>query len=186
MRVAVLDLETTGRKPHLGTIVEVGICLLNLDNGFITPLLNTTVREYNFEEKFEANRISNVWIFQNSDLQIETVRNGPKWEEFAPKIQKILNKFPVTAYNTAFDFGFLKSRGIKIPQPLPCPMVAATPYLKLPGTIYEYKYPSFQEIWNHFYPQKKDYIETHRACDDAQHEAEIVYELFKRKIWVPI
>src|SRR6056297_1954030 len=112
MRIAVLDLETTGTKPYLGTIVEVGICMLDLKTGFTTPLLDTLVKEPQFENRFEGESLNESWIFQNTDLTPDMVRIAPTWKSIKRKSQKILNKFPVTAYNTAFDFGFLRSRGI--------------------------------------------------------------------------
>jgi DNA polymerase-3 subunit epsilon len=39
-----------------------------------------------------------------------------------------------------------------------------------------------QEAYDFFFG-KTDYIETHRGADDAFHEAEIVYELYKRGIF---
>ena len=34
------------------------------------------------------------------------------------------------------------------------------------------------KAWQHFFPGV-DYIEQHRGADDAVHEAQIVYELYK-------
>ncbi|WP_457559548.1 3'-5' exonuclease [Candidatus Harpocratesius sp.] len=188
MRIAVLDIETTGRTPQTGTIVEIGIAMIDLRTHFVTKLFDSLCREPEFEMKFEARMLEDCWIFQNSTLTINDIRNAPKWSEVAPKIQRIMNKFPVTAYNKAFDFSFLKNRGIRIPRELPCPMIAATPVLKLPprfdGT--DYKWPSVEECWEFFFSNDHIYSEIHRAYDDAVHEAEIIYELFKRGAWKPI
>ena len=185
MRIAVLDIETTARSPQVGTIVEVGLCMLDLDTGFISKLLDTVVREADFETKFEAQLLEKCWVFQNSDLTVNTVRNAPKWEDLVPKLERIFLKFPVTAYNKAFDLGFLRNRRVNVPQELPCPMIAATPVLKIPGMYDDYKYPSVEESWRFLFPDKNNYIEAHRAYDDAEHEALIVWELYKRKAWVP-
>jgi DNA polymerase III subunit epsilon len=183
MKIAVLDIETTGRHPNNGTIVELGIVLLDLNTHFKTKLLDSTCRESNFETKYEATNLEQSWVFQNSTLTLNEVRSGPSWEEIAPKIQIILNKFPVTAYNKEFDFGFLRDRKIKIPRELACPMIKATPVLKIPGFYDKYKWPSVQESWNYFFPKHQDYQETHRAYDDAQHEAEIVFALYQIGAW---
>ena len=185
MRIAVLDIETTGKNPGTGTIIEVGICLLDLDTKFITKLLDTTVREKHFETQYGSQSLEACWVFQNSDLTIEAIRNGPTWEEFAGKIQKILNKFPITAYNKEFDFKFFKDRGLSIPRELPCPMIQATPVLKLPGKYKDYKWPKVQEAWDYFFPDQNIYQELHRAYDDAMHEAEIVYALYQIGAWKP-
>ena len=185
MRIAVLDIETTSIKPHLGTIIEVGICLLDLKTGFISKLLDTTVREKHFETQYGGESLKTCWVFQNTDLTIETIRNSPAWEDIVGKIQTIFKKFPITAYNKEFDFKFFKDRGLSIPHELPCPMIQATSVLKLPGTYEKYKWPKVQEAWDHFFPDQKTYQETHRAYDDAMHEAEIILALYKIGAWKP-
>ncbi|MHA1585299.1 MAG: hypothetical protein ACTSWL_08590, partial [Promethearchaeota archaeon] len=97
MNIAVLDIETTGKNPGNGTIVEIGICLLNLENHYISKLLDTTVRELDFETKHEARHLKDCWVFNNSSLTIEKVKSGPSWDEMKGKIQRILSKFPSTA-----------------------------------------------------------------------------------------
>ncbi len=179
MKIAIIDIETTGRTPKTGTIVEIGICLLDLETQFKSKLFSSTCREANFESLFEGNQLEKAWIFLNSSLKIEEIKKGPTWEEIKPKIQKIVNKFPMTAYNKQFDLGFLKDRGIKITREADCPMIRATPVLKLPGYYEEYKWPNVQEAWNYFFPNKLDYTEEHRAYDDAYHEADIVFALYK-------
>ena len=62
-------------------------------------------------------------------------------------------------------------------------MLVSTPVLKLPGRHGNYKWPKVQEACYYFFPHRSDYIEAHRAYDDAVHEAEIVYELYQRGYW---
>ena len=187
MQIAVVDIETTGRTPTEGTIVEIGIAMLDLRTHFISKLFDSVVRENKFLKVYEATSIAESWVFQNSDLKLDDVLEAPLWTQVRVKIQRILNHFPITAYNKDFDFGFLKSRGIKIPRELPCPMKVATPVLKLPPryNFHDFKYPSVEESWNYFFPDKP-YTESHRAYDDAVHEAEIVYQLYKIGAWKPI
>jgi DNA polymerase-3 subunit epsilon len=187
MRIAVLDIETTGINPNQGTIIEVGICLLDLETGFISQLLDTTVREKHFETQYGGESLKTCWVFQNTDLTVETIRNGPAWEDVVGKIQTILNKFPITAFNKVFDLGFFKDRGLLIPHELPCPMIQATPVLKLPSEYKKkkWKWPKVQEAWDHFFPDQNTYKEIHRAYDDAMHEAEIILALYKIGAWKP-
>ncbi|MHA1776886.1 MAG: 3'-5' exonuclease [Promethearchaeota archaeon] len=187
MQIAVLDIETTGTTPRNGTIIEIGIAMLDLKTHFISKLFDSLCKEPEFLTRFEADRLENCWIFQNSTLTVKKILAAPTWDEVAPKIQRILNKFPATTYNKAFDFGFLKAKGIKIPRELPCPMIEATPYFKLPPRIEgtEYKWPSVQECWGFLFLDYTYYTEIHRAYDDAVHEAEIIYEFFQRGIWKP-
>ena len=187
MQIAVVDIETTGRTPTEGTIVEIGIAMLDLRTHFISKLFDSVVREDTFLKVYEATSIAESWVFQNSNLKLDDVLEAPLWTQVRVKIQRILNHFPVTAYNKDFDFGFLKSRGLKIPRELPCPMKVATPVLKLPPryNYHDFKYPSVEESWNYFFPNQP-YVEDHRAYDDASHEAEIVYQLYKLGAWKPI
>jgi DNA polymerase-3 subunit epsilon len=98
-----------------------------------------------------------------------------------PEIQNVLNKYSLgaTAYNKAFDFGFLRSRGLQIKE-LDCIMLSATPVVNLPPNFgYSTpKWPKVEEAWEYFFPQV-EYKEAHRALDDARHEALIAYELYK-------
>ena len=65
-------------------------------------------------------------------------------------------------------------------------MHAAAPVLEIPGELYEFKFPSVQESWDYFFPSNRDYIQFHRAYDDAYHEAQIVYELDQKSAWKPV
>ena len=66
-------------------------------------------------------------------------------------------------------------------------MVIATDILKmpLPKSEKSYKWPKVEEAWKYYFPEKK-YIEKHRAYDDAVHEAQIVFKMYKRNEWKPI
>ena len=117
MKIAVIDLETTGRDPSTGTIVEVGICLLDLETGFTSKLIDLVVHHPKFETLFETvpthedksedKAIENSWVFLNTSLTVEAVRNGVDWRKAGFQVQRIINKFPVTAYNRGFDLKFL-------------------------------------------------------------------------------
>ncbi len=99
-----------------------------------------------------------------------------------PEIQSIFNNYSLgaTAFNKQFDFGFLKSRGLLIKE-LPCIMLSATSLVNLPPNpgYTTPKWPKVEEAWEYFFPNT-EYIEAHRALDDARHEALISYELYKR------
>ena len=60
-------------------------------------------------------------------------------------------------------------------------MIAATPVVNLPPNPGKStpKWPKVEEAWDFLFGDT-GYIESHRALDDAKHEAEIVYELYKR------
>jgi DNA polymerase-3 subunit epsilon len=80
-----------------------------------------------------------------------------------------------------FDVGFLSAKGLTFTE-LPCPMLLSTPLCKLPSVREGYKWPKVQEAYDFFFPGN-EYVEEHRGADDAMHEAEIVYELYNRKVF---
>lgn len=176
MNVVVVDCETTGLYPHYDLILEIGIVELNLLTGETKILFDSLVKESMFSEEHRHS-----WIFENSDLSFDEVMNAPLLDELKPEIQAIFNRNSVTAYNKSFDLGFLKSRGIHVPNELPCIMLTATNILKIPFLrgIKKFKWPKCQESFEFFFPATS-YIEKHRAVDDAIHEAMILYEIFRR------
>ncbi|MBA7497209.1 3'-5' exonuclease DinG [subsurface metagenome] len=169
--ISILDIETTGLDIYFDMICEIGLCSLNLDTGEIEPMFNIICQEENKE--FDKN----AWIFQNSDLTIYNVRKAPYLEEYRKSLQELLDIYPCTAYNQEFDFGFLESRNFKIHEKFWDAMHKLTPILKIPR-YNGYKYPSVQEAYNYLYP-KENYVERHRALDDAKHEAKIIYATYK-------
>ena len=84
----------------------------------------------------------------------------------------------ISQFNKSFDIGFLKSRGFNFPNELPCIMITATDFVKIVAE-WGYKYPKCEEAWNFYFPDK-EYVEIHRAADDAVHEAQILYEMYSR------
>ena len=177
--IIIVDIETSGFQPQGGLIVEVGMVSLNLDTGRISDEFNEIVQENGFGEKHTRDPYG--WIFKNSDLRYEDVLNADNLLKVHSKIQTVFDRYPygATAFNKQFDFGFLKSRGLKIKE-LPCIMLSAAPVVGLPPNpgYFDPKWPKVQEAWDFFFPGS-GYIEKHRALDDARHEAMIAYELYK-------
>ena len=175
-KVAVIDIETTGLDPKRDLILEIGIVELNLDTGEIRILFDSLIKEPKFGKEYRDS-----WIFSNSDLKFEDFENAPLFDDLKQKLSEIFNQHPVTAFKKAFDLGFLKAKEINIPKELPCIMLTAKNILKIPYQYdsSRYKRPNVQEAWDFFFP-KSEYIEKHRAADDAIHEAKILFELYKR------
>lgn len=171
MKIAVIDIETTNLQENGGLIVEVGIIELCLETGFMRVIYDELVKEDGYNEDHK-----NSWIFNNSDLKHEEICKANPLD--IQKIQEILNKYPVTAYNKDFDFNFLRSRGIQNIKELPCPMKILTPICKIENE-YGFKWPKVQEAYEFLFG-KTGYIEAHRGIDDALHEAQIVYRLYER------
>ena len=177
--IVIVDIETSGFQHQGGLIVEVGIVSLNLQTGHISNEFSEIVQENGFGEKQARDPYG--WIFKNSDLRYEDVVRSSNLLKIIPKIQNIFDKYSygATAFNKQFDFGFLKSRGLRIKE-VPCIMLSTAPVVGLPPNpgYRDPKWPKVQEAWDFFFP-RSDYIEAHRALDDARHEALIAYELYK-------
>lgn len=179
--ILIIDIETTGFIDRGGKIVEIGIVELNLETGAKKIVFNKITHEKGVTLK----EVEDSWIVKNSDLTLEEIRHSKSLDVLRPEIQKILDDYPLgsTAYNNTFDFGFLDSRGFRFPKKLACPMKLSTDICKIPGNRGN-KWPSVQEAWNFFFGNDTGYIETHRGADDAFHEADIVFELYKRGVFV--
>lgn len=170
--ILVVDIETTGYLEQGGKIVEIGIVKLNLDSGETTPIYNSLIKEPGFDKTHISGKFG--WIFKNSDLNYDDILNAPNLDSQRFLIQYLFDRYHATAYNKDFDFGFLRNRGFKIKE-LPCPMILATPILKLNESQ---KWPKLEEAWVGFFGNT-GYIEKHRAIDDAIHEAKIVHRLYQ-------
>ncbi|MNQ61466.1 hypothetical protein D3C85_757810 [compost metagenome] len=180
-KILILDLETTGFIDQGGKIVEVGIVELCLKTGNKKILFDQVTHE----KGITLSEVENSWIVQNSTMTVDAIRNSKPLHELQSEIQNILDEYPegCTAFNNAFDFGFMCSRGFVFPKKLACPMKLSTDVCKIPSPIGSgYKWPKVQEAYDFFFG-KTDYIETHRGADDAFHEADIVLELYKRGIF---
>ncbi len=179
-KILIIDIETTHFTPKTGKIVEIGIVELDLSNGEKKILFDEVVHE----EGITLEEVEKSWIVANSTLTVEAVRLSQKLDKVKPQIQQIINCYPAgaTAFNNVFDFSFLDDRGFTFPKKLACPMKLATNICKIPNARGGYKWPKVQEAWEFFFGHT-GYIETHRGADDAFHEADIVYELYKRGIF---
>jgi DNA polymerase-3 subunit epsilon len=180
--ILIIDIETTGFLKAGGKIVEIGIVELNLQNGDTRIVFDEVMHE----RPITKEEVENSWIVKNSDLTVEEIRSSKQLKHHFAEVQSILNKYPLgcTAFNNAFDFGFMEDRGFKFPKKLPCPMKLATNVCKIPSKFGRggYKWPNVEEAYKHFFGET-NYIEKHRGADDAKHEAEIVHELYLQGVF---
>jgi len=181
-KILIIDIETTGFLTAGGKIVEVGIVELNLANGERKIIFSEVCHENGITKE----EVEKSWIVNNSTLTVDEIRHSKNLNVLKPRIQAILNSYPAgaTAFNNVFDFGFMENRGFVFPKKLACPMLLSTDIVKIPSPFRAgtFKWPKVQEAYDFFFGQN-DYVEQHRGADDAFHEAEIVYELFKRGVF---
>lgn len=172
--IIVVDIETTNFLHRGGLIVEIGIVKLDLKTGEIKMLYNELVKEKGFDHNhFDS------WIFNNSDLKPWAVMKANPLDHAT--LRKIFEQHLATAWNTSFDFSFLRDRALTI-QELPCPMMMSAEYFAIKRPTVGFKWAKVQEAWDKLFPEKY-YLETHRGFDDAAHEAKIIHELYKRGVY---
>lgn len=180
-KILVIDLETTGFLQKGGKIIEIGIVGLNLETGGKKILFNEVCHERPMTRK----EVEDSWIVKNSTMTVEEIQNSRQLKFLQPAIQAILNKYPTgaTAFNNAFDFGFMENRGFVFPKKLDCPMKLSTDICKIPHKNRGgYKWPNFEEAHKHFFGET-GYVEQHRGADDAFYEADLVYKLYQLGIF---
>jgi len=179
-KILIIDIETTGFQNQGGKIVEVGIVELDLSNGNREILFNEVCQE----SGITLEEVEKSWIVQNSDLTTKQIKYSGSLESKKSRIQNIINDYPLgaTAFNNAFDFGFLESRGIVFPKKLDCPMKLSTDICMLPSSRGGYKWPKVEEAHLHFFGDV-GYVEKHRGADDAYYEAEIVMKLYEMGVF---
>lgn len=176
-KILIIDIETTDFLQKGGKIVEIGIVELDYSNGERQIIFDAVCWETGLTEK----EVDESWIVKNSDLTKEAIRTSQNLKKLQPQIQEIINQYPLgaTAFNNAFDFGFMESRGFTFPKKLPCPMKLSTDICKIVSKNgYGYKWPKVEEAHKYFFGDV-GYIEKHRGADDAFHEAEIVHKLYE-------
>lgn len=180
-KILIVDIETTDFLQKGGKIVEIGIVELDLSNGAKQIIFDKVTHE----KGITRDEVEKSWIIKNSTLTVEDVRTSRALHKLQPEIQEILYEYKAgaTAFNNAFDFGFLEDRGFVFPKKLACPMKLSTNLCQLPKAWGGgYKWPNVEEAYEFFFGQT-DYVEAHRGADDAYNEADIVYELYKRGIF---
>lgn len=187
MNLLVIDIETTGFSPKYDKIVEIGATVLDCKTGKRTLIIDTKV----YDNGVQTDLNPKAWIFENTDLKYNDVLTAPLLSELMPTMQAIISQYQyITSWNKAFDFGFLDARGFDMRTTTSCPMEQSTDYFQIPfvnssydnGT--EYKWPKAQEAWDILFPDTPR-TELHRAADDTDFEAKIIYELYKRGVYNP-
>jgi len=176
--ILIVDIETTGLNIEKDCIVEIGIVGLDLNTGKKEELFNSLIKEPEFNQKHY-----NSWIFQMGYITKEEYNNAPAIQDVFNEIQEILDDNYITAFNKKFDLGFLKKKGFHISREFPCIMIVSARKMKIYSPKNGYKWPSLQEAYDFFFP-KVGYNESHRAYDDAYHEAQIAYKMYKEGIFV--
>ena len=175
MKIAVLDIETTGFITTSDAILEIGITLVDTNTNEIKTIFNKVIHD----PTFDRFRHKNAWIFNNSDLKISEVLKAPSLEELREELQTIFSTYKITAHNKPFDLRFLRSRGFIIDD-IKCLMQSCRQYKLVLNPNGKPKAPSVEEVYQVLFPTE-NYIEKHRGGDDSIHEAKILLKLCEIK-----
>lgn len=180
--VIIIDVETTGFSYSKDHIIEIGMVELNIVTGKKILLYSEFVAP-----ELDLDELQTTWILSQGHINILDIVFAKSLEDQRQQIQGLLNLYPIgcTAYNNTFDFGFMEAKGFELPKKLGCPMRLSVDICKKQAVRKDagkYKYPSAEEAYNHFFPGS-NHKTAHRGGDDAWHEADIVYELYKLGIF---
>jgi len=170
--ILVVDLETTGLNAGFDDIVEIGIAKLHLETGKVSKVFDQVIKPKRDYDRY-------AWVFRNTSLTPEMVDDAEPLETYFRELYSFLANNLVCAYNAPFDVGFLRANGFDCPEVAIDPMDICTNILKIEHDYYGYKYPKFQEAYNHYFGYD-GYSEAHRAYDDAKHEAKLIFEMIRR------
>lgn len=179
----VLDTETSTSsfrdgEPN-GHIVEIGIARVDTTRREITPYYVGILNDPDCE--------GTEWVFQNTDLSVEDVRNGEMPKSVDRYLASLLEGCIVTSYNRAFDRTMMR-RDLPLTSNItkwaPCLMLAAAEIEDIPrnhaGTGL---YPTAEASYNYLCPDDPRHLngkERHRALSDAMMEAHILLALIER------
>jgi hypothetical protein len=188
-KIAVIDVEHTGGNPNQGKIVEIGIVDLDINSGEITPIFNSLIREKGFSLKeFSKN------YFMNNVNKISPKLVISLGEKFTLEYNKQIIQNILQSYKKVFYWDctnhterqWLKIKGFDVSNFHDFQFFVKS-YLKTKN-IRKF---NFQYVWNYFlnehyinaskYLREPEYYQNHRAYDDAEHEALLLYYLVKEK-----
>jgi len=104
--LTVVDVETTGSRPHEARVIEIAVIQGSLEKGIIYEdsfLVNASVRvPYN--------------ITRLTGITTAMVDQGIAAEKLWPQLQPRLNEGILTGHNLAFDYGFIQSEYRRLQQ----------------------------------------------------------------------
>lgn len=171
MKIAVVDIETTGFITDSDAILEIGITLVDTTTRKLEIIFDKVIRD----PKFKVHKHMSAWIFSNSDLDFADIMKAPTLESVQGELQGIFDKYKVTAHNKPFDLRFLRSRGFVIDD-VKCLMKSCRENKLVIDHKGKPKPPSVEEVYSVLYPGET-YVEKHRGGDDSLHEGKILLKL---------
>jgi hypothetical protein len=177
--ILVLDIEATDVNKKVALLLELGAVVLNTKTGDIREVFSATFKDPKLTRKH-----SKAWIFDNSDMTVEEIRNSKPITDYQDEIQAIFTEFSgrITAWNRPYDSGVLERYGFDLGEEMGDPMRISTPHFGLLNKGGRPKWPKVIEAYPIIMGVEK-YDEAHRGLQDAKDEAAIIYELIKLGVY---
>lgn len=167
MRLAFVDLETTGGSPIEDRITEVGIIEVDLDHGFAHTA--RPVREWSALVNPDAPIPPFVQTL--TGISNSMVAGAPRFEDLADEILQRLDGRLFIAHNARFDHGFLKNAFRRMGHPFRPPVLCT---VRLSRKLY----PGYSRH------NLDTLIERHRLVVDMRHralgDARLLWQLWQR------
>lgn len=190
--IYVVDTETTGLDgAPKDLVVDIGICAVSLEEGTVRDVFDS-VLGYDVDSWDDSLR--HAWIFENTDLTLDDVRDAPHAIHVIDKVRGLLKGKTVTAYNVAYDmdkFLFKEPWDLRGRFTL-CSdiMLAATPVCKLPSQYYgrQYRFPKLDHAYRTIVdgdPAGIGEAQSHRALSDARMASYVMIQMYRDGTYLP-
>ena len=159
-KLAFVDIETTGARPHYDRIIEVGI--LRVENDSIVSQYQSLINPHAYVSPF---------IEQMTGINAAELETAPSFEDVSYKILELIEGCIFVAHNARFDFSFLKNEyknlGIQFSPKQLCSV-------KLSRNLFpQYSRHNLDSIIERFNISCEN---RHRALGDAQ----VVWKFYKK------
>lgn len=166
----VIDIETTGLSgiEYGDKIVEIGVC--EITGGKIRTTYSNLVSHPDILD------YSDSWVFQNTSLTPEEVKNnGTPEEDVISDLKELFTGEVMTSYNVPFDFGrFLLKSPYDLKVSIPFDIMEIATIVLSPDSP---RWLRSQDAYRMACPEDPaglKFKQTHRALDDAIMEAHIL------------
>lgn len=178
--ILVLDIEATDVNVKTALLLELGIVVLNTKTGEIREVFSATFKDPKLTRKHHK-----AWIFSNSSMTVDEIRESKDVEFYRDEIQAIFTEFSgrITAWNRPYDSTILERYGFDLGEEMGDPMRISTDYFKIPSNGRgSYKWPKVIEAYP-IMTGEENYDEAHRGLQDAKDEARVIFELIKAGVY---
>ncbi len=159
MKLAFIDVETTGSSPVYDRVIEVGI--LRVEDNQVVSTYQTLINPETYLSPY---------ITQITGIRTEDLLDAPTFSRVKDDIYSLLEGCTFVAHNARFDYGFIKNELRRSKMPFQAKTMCT---VKLSRQLFpQYKRHSLDSLIERFNLSCEN---RHRAYDDAK----IMWEFFQ-------